>query len=75
VLAGVWIVMDFALEFASALGGYVIAIGAIVAGWLAYHWQAIRKRDLTLSAFIELALLVLFALVITAWIVHAPWAS
>jgi hypothetical protein len=63
------------IDFATLLGGYAFALGAVVMAWASYHWQAIRRRELTTAAFIELALLILFVLVVAAWVVEAPWAS
>jgi cation transporter-like permease len=67
--------MQNSLDFATALGGFAVAISAIVLAWVTYHWQAIRRRELSPASFIELALLVLFVLVVTAWIVEAQRAS
>jgi hypothetical protein len=67
--------MQTSLDIATLFGGYAFAISAIVLAWVSYHWQAIRRRQLSVASLIELLLLVLFALVVTAWIVEAPWAS
>ena len=67
--------MQTSLDIATLLGGYAFAISAIVLAWVSYHWQAIRRRDLSPASFIELLLLVLFVVVVTAWIVEAPWSS
>ena len=67
--------MQSSLDLATLVGGYAFAIVAILLAWMSYHWQAIRRRELTTAAFIELGLLILFVLVVAAWIVEAPWAS
>jgi hypothetical protein len=67
--------MESSLDLATHVGGYALAISAIVLAWVSYHWQAIRRRDLSPASLIELLLLVLFVLVVTAWIVEAPWAA
>ena len=67
--------MQTSLDLATLIGGFAFAISAIVLAWVSYHWQAIRRRELSVASYIELLLLVLFALVVTAWIVEAPWSS
>lgn len=67
--------MQTSLDLATALGGFAFAISAIVLAWVSYHWQAIRRRELKPASLIELVLLVLFVLVVTAWVIEAPWAS
>lgn len=67
--------MDSPLELATILGGYLFVIGGIVAAWTSYHWQAIRSREIKIAAVIQLTLLILFAIIVVAWIVQAVWSS
>ena len=60
--------MNTSLDLATIIGAYAIAIGTIVAAWTSYHWKAIRERQVNFGSFIELALLLLFACVVAAWL-------
>jgi hypothetical protein len=65
--------MNTPLDLATMIGAYVVAVGTILAAWTSYHWHAIRQRQVNFGSFIELALLVLFACVVAAWLMNMPW--
>ena len=67
--------MQHSLDIATLVGGSAFAISAIVLAWISYHWQAIRRRELSPASLLELLLLVLFVVVVIAWIVESPWSS
>jgi len=65
--------MDASLDLATVVGGYAVAIGTILLGWMSYHWRALRQRQLGLASCFELALLVTLATVVAAWLIQNPW--
>jgi len=65
--------IDPFLELATAVGGYAVAIGAVVLGWASYHRRALRQRELALASLLELALLVTLVTVVVAWLTHSSW--
>jgi hypothetical protein len=60
--------MDSSLDLATIVGGYALAVSAILLGWVSYHWQALRQRQLSVASIFELILLVIFASVVAAWL-------
>lgn len=67
--------MQTSLDVATLIGGYLFAVAAIVFAWVSYHWQAIRRRELSSAAILELVLLVIFTMVVLAWVVESPWSA
>jgi len=65
--------LDPSLDLATVVGGYAVAISAILLGWASFHWQALRQRQLGLASLFELILLVTLATVVAAWLLQTPW--
>jgi hypothetical protein len=65
--------MDTSLELATVIGGCAMTVVAIVVAWWSFHWKAIRERQVSAASMIELGLLVVFALVVAAWLANTPW--
>jgi len=64
--------LDPSLDLATVVGGYAVAISAIVLGWLSFHWRALRQRQLGLASLFELILLITLATVVAAWLMQPP---
>jgi len=64
--------LDPSLDFATIVGGYAVAISAIALGWLSFHWQALRQKQLGLASLFELVLLITLATVVAAWLIQTP---
>jgi hypothetical protein len=65
--------MQSPLDLATVIGGCAMAVFAIVVAWWSFHWKAIRQREVSVASLFELALLVVFVLVVAAWLVNTPW--
>jgi hypothetical protein len=65
-------VMESSLDLATVVGGYAVAIAAILLGWLSFHWRALRERQVGLASLFELVLLVTLATVVAAWLIQTP---